>query len=224
MRISLANWRAISGGPYKLLQPLEICENHEMVQCIGWIIGLLCILQSLQGTQSTDYEILGDDSTLHIECSAAEDRGNIQIRQILDISTLTFNVAQDLQTLYFNGDVKVLMDLPKSPIGLQVDLFRWERSEWIPTPLALKRHNLCQALSNPLEVWYPIFMKIPKKEKVCPPIKGHVYSLVNVSNHGIVRNMPRMDVAGDVKALVHLTSGKLKTCAALFFKIYVTNR
>ncbi|EDX02546.1 uncharacterized protein LOC6525603 [Drosophila yakuba] len=194
-----------------------------MEQCIGWIIGLLCILQSLQGTQGMNYEVLGDDTTLNIKCNAAEDRGNTPMQQIIDISNLTFNMAKDLETLYFNGDIRVLMDLPNRPIVLQVDVFRWERSEWIPTPLALKRNNLCHALFDPLELWHLVFMKVPKKEKVCPPTKGHVYSLVNVSNHVFLRNLPRMDVAGDVKALVHLTSGDIKTCAALYFKIYATN-
>ncbi|EDV46439.1 uncharacterized protein LOC6550046 [Drosophila erecta] len=195
----------------------------EQLHYWSCIIGLLCILQTLRGTQGTTYEILGDDTTLNIVCSAAEDRGNTPIRQILDISSVSFDMAADLETLYFNGDIKVLKDVPNIPIGMQVDIFRRERSEWIPTPLAMKRDNLCQSLSNPMELWYPIFMKVPKEEFICPPTKGHVYSLANVSNHVFVRNMPRMDIAGDVKAVVHLTSGDMKTCAVLFFKIYASN-
>ncbi|EDW46204.1 uncharacterized protein LOC6618010 [Drosophila sechellia] len=210
-------------GLYKLLQPSEIFKNHEMEQCIAWIFALLCILHSLRGTSSTTYEVLGDDKTLDIVCDASEDRGNTPIRQILDISGLTVDMAADLETLYFNGDIKVLIDVPNNPMEMEVDVFRWERSEWIPTTLAMKRNNFCKSLSNPMELWYPIFMKVPKEEMICPPKKGHVYRLANVSNHVFVRNMPRANIAGDAKAVVHLTSGDMKTCAVIFFKIYASD-
>lgn len=50
----------------------------------------------------------------------------------------------------------------------------------------------------------------------------HVYRLANVSNHVFVRNMPYANIAGDAKAVVHLTSGDIKTCAVIFFKIYAS--
>ncbi|KAH8366487.1 hypothetical protein KR084_011105, partial [Drosophila pseudotakahashii] len=199
----------------------EVFESHEMELWFGGIIGLLCIMQLLQGSRSTNYEVIGDEKTMDIVCDAQEDKGNVPLRQILDISGLTFEVADDLETLYYNGDIKVLMDVPSGPIGMQVDVFRWERNEWMPTPLCLKRDSLCKSLTNPRELWYPIFRKIPKNEMICPPKKGHIYTLNNVSNHEFVRNMPRMDIAGDLKAVVHLSSGDLKTCAVFFFKVYV---
>lgn len=174
-------------------------------------------------------------------------------------------MAADLETLYFNGDIKVLIDVPNNPMAMEVDVFRWERSEWIPTTLAMKRDSFCMSLSNPMELWYPIFLKVPKEEMICPPKKGvssewmdfrrrklrfgktlrhtncilylvtnyleelhllsifqHVYRLANVSNHVFVRNMPYANIAGDAKAVVHLTSGDIKTCAVIFFKIYAS--
>ncbi|XP_016962520.3 uncharacterized protein LOC108032960 [Drosophila biarmipes] len=210
-----------NGGLYKLLQLPEIFQSHEMEHWIGGIIGMLCILQLLQGSRSTTYEVIGDEKTMDIICDAEEDKGNIPIRQVLDVSGLTFEVADDLETLYYNGDIKVLMDVPSGSIGMEVDVFRWERSQWLPTPLALKRDSLCNTLTNPRELWYPLFKNIPKEELICPPGKGHVYTLSNVSNHEFVRNMPLADIAGDLKAVVHLSSGDLKTCVVFFFKVYI---
>ncbi|XP_017064487.1 uncharacterized protein LOC108103490 [Drosophila eugracilis] len=193
-----------------------------MKQWIGWIVGLLCILLVLKGSWSTTYEVIGDEKTLDIVCTAAEDKGNIPISKILDITNLTFDMAADMETLYFNGNIKVLMDVPSGPIAMEVDIFRWERNSWTPTQLALKRNDLCQSLTSPRELWYPIFRNIPKEELICPPNKGHIYTLKNVSNHEFVRNVPSADIAGDLKALVHLTTGNIKTCAVLFFKVYIT--
>jgi len=109
---------------------------------------------------------------MDIVCEASEDKGNTPIREILDIGGLSFEVADDLETLFYRGDIKMLMDLPSGPIGMQVDVFRWERSQWLPTPLSLKRESLCKALINPWELWYPIFKNIPEIEMICPPGKG----------------------------------------------------
>ncbi|XP_016984379.1 LOW QUALITY PROTEIN: uncharacterized protein LOC108048331 [Drosophila rhopaloa] len=220
MRIALANWRAISRGPYKLLHPLGIIKNPEMEQWIGWSIGLLCILQLLQGIRSTNYEVIGDEKTLNVQCDAQDAQGDTSIRDILDISGLTFDVADDLETLHFNGDIKVLVAVPSGPIAMQVDVFRWQRSQWLPTPLSLKRDSLCKSLRNPVEIWFPIFRQVPRAELICPPKKGHIYTLRNVTNHAFVNNMPHVDIAGDLKAVVRWSAGDLKTCAVFFFKVY----
>nr|XP_016924127.1 uncharacterized protein LOC108005378 isoform X1 [Drosophila suzukii] len=193
-----------------------------MEHWIGGIVGLLCILQFIQGSRvkSTTYEVIGDEKTMDIVCEASEDKGNTPIREILDIGGLSFEVADDLETLFYRGDIKMLMDLPSGPIGMQVDVFRWERSQWLPTPLSLKRESLCKALINPWELWYPIFKNIPEIEMICPPGKGHIYTLNNVSNHEFIKNMPHVDIAGDLKAVVHLSAGDLKTCVVLFFKVF----
>ncbi|XP_052855865.1 uncharacterized protein LOC128264449 [Drosophila gunungcola] len=191
-----------------------------MEQWINWSIGLLCIMQLLQRSWSTNYELIVDEKTMDIHCDAEEDQGNTPISQILDISNITFKVADDLETLFFSGDIKVLIKVPSGPIAMQVDMFRWKRSQWLPTPLSLKRDSLCRALSNPTEIWYPVYRKVPKDQMICPPKKGHIYTLNNVSNHAFVNNMPRLDIAGDLKAVFQLSSGNLKTCAAVFFKVY----
>ncbi|KAI8034475.1 hypothetical protein M5D96_012749 [Drosophila gunungcola] len=140
--------------------------------------------------------------------------------KIEEVQLTDEHVADDLETLFFSGDIKVLIKVPSGPIAMQVDMFRWKRSQWLPTPLSLKRDSLCRALSNPTEIWYPVYRKVPKDQMICPPKKGHIYTLNNVSNHAFVNNMPRLDIAGDLKAVFQLSSGNLKTCAAVFFKVY----
>ncbi|KAH8391575.1 hypothetical protein KR200_005646, partial [Drosophila serrata] len=168
----------------------------------------------------TNFEVIGDEKTMDIYCSAEEDQGDISFREYVDVSGLTFDVADDLETLFYNGDIKMLLDVPQGPITMQVDVFRWERSQWLPTPLSLKRDDFCQSLLSPYELWHPIVRNIPKEKLKCPPTKGHIYTLTNVSNHLFVKNMPNMDIAGDLKAVVHLSAGGHKTCAVVFVKIY----
>nr|XP_017024990.1 uncharacterized protein LOC108076586 [Drosophila kikkawai] len=180
----------------------------------------LCILALLAVSQSTNFEIFCDEKTMDIFCNAEEDQGDISFREFVDVSGLTFDVADDLETLFYNGNIKMLMDVPQGAITMEIDVFRWERSQWLPTPLSMKRDNFCQALVNPHELWHPIVKSIPKKQLKCPPTKGHIYTLTNVSNHLFVKNMPYVDITGDLKAVVHLGVGGHKTCAVVFFKVY----
>ncbi|KAH8256707.1 hypothetical protein KR038_004686, partial [Drosophila bunnanda] len=169
---------------------------------------------------ATNFEIIGDEKTMDIFCNGEEDLGDISIREFVDVSGLTFDVADDLETLFYNGDIKILMDVPQGPITMEIDVFRWERSQWLPTPLSIKRNNFCQALLNPYELWHPVVRKIRKDQLTCPPKKGHIYTLTNVSNHLFVKNMPHVDITGDLKAVVHLSVGGHKTCGVVFFKVY----
>ncbi|XP_017055899.1 uncharacterized protein LOC108097874 [Drosophila ficusphila] len=200
----------------------ESLEHHEMEKWVSWRFGLLCGLQLLQGIRSLNYEIIVDEKTLKVQCDPQDDKGNIPFNQIFDVSNLTFDMADDLETLYFNGDVRVLIDLPKGPITMQADLFRWERGQWLQTPLAQKRNDLCKALNNPLEVWRPFVIKVPKSQRKCPPNKGHIYTLSNTTNHGFVPHMPRVDIAGDLKAVIHLSTGNIKTCTTVYLTVYTS--
>ncbi|XP_017137185.2 uncharacterized protein LOC108152395 [Drosophila miranda] len=191
----------------------------EQLPQVKWYISLLVILR-IAICISVNYEIIGDEKTMAIECNGMENEGNIQVRQILDISDVHFVIADDLETLYYSGDIKVLMDIPHTPITLQLDVFRWVRSEWLPIPLSIKRDDFCQALLDPWELWHPVVREIPKSQLKCPPNKSHVYSLRNISNHLFVNNMQSVDIVGDLKAVVHLSTDQYKTCMVVFVKVY----
>ncbi|KAH8280759.1 hypothetical protein KR054_010251 [Drosophila jambulina] len=170
--------------------------------------------------QGTNFEIIGDEKTMDVYCNAEDDHGDVSFREYVDVSGLTFTVADDLETLLYNGDVKILKDLPPGPITMEIDVFRWQRSQWLPTLISLKRDNFCKALMNPRELWHSVVKTIPKEQLKCPPNKGHIYTVTNVSNHLFVKNMPFVDVVGDLKAVAHLGVGEHKTCAVVFFKVY----
>ncbi|XP_022233517.2 uncharacterized protein LOC111081689 [Drosophila obscura] len=185
-----------------------------------WCSILLVLILRIGGCTPVNYEIIGDEKTMAIECDGMDNEGDIQVRQILDMSDVRFVIADDLETLYYSGDIKVLMDIPQSPITLQMDVFRWVRSEWLPTPFSIKRDDFCKALLDPWEFWHPVVRELPKSQLNCPPNKSHVYSLRNISNHLFVNNMPSVDIAGDLKAVVHLSTDQHKTCMVVFVKVY----
>lgn len=109
---------------------------------------------------------------MNLVCEDQDNRGNVPLRQIFDISGLHFDVADDLETLYYNGDIKMMGSLVQGPITMEADVYRWERSQWLPTGLSMKRDNLCEALKNPIEIWYPVLKKIGMNINACPPKKG----------------------------------------------------
>ncbi|KAH8283281.1 hypothetical protein KR018_004215, partial [Drosophila ironensis] len=171
--------------------------------------------------QCSNYEIIVDERTLSLTCSDQDNRGNIPLSDLLDISGLHYEVTDDLETLLFSGDLKVMMDIPpRSPITMQMDVYRWQRSQWLPTGMSLKRENLCQALNDPREFWHSVIQSIPRSQRQCPPKKEHIYTLTNVSNHQFVSNMPSADIAGDLKAVVHFAAGSRMACASVFVKVY----
>ncbi|KAH8344880.1 hypothetical protein KR067_009780, partial [Drosophila pandora] len=171
--------------------------------------------------QSASYEIIADERTLNLVCDDQDNHGNTPLRQIIDISGLHFDVAEDMETIYYNGDIKMMGSLVRgAPITMEADVYRWERSQWLPTGLSIKRDNLCEAIKNPMEIWHPILMKIGINLNNCPPKKGSVFTFRNVSNHAFVRNMPFADIAGDLKAVVHLGNGGKNTCVVVYLKVY----
>ncbi|KAH8336184.1 hypothetical protein KR074_009932, partial [Drosophila pseudoananassae] len=170
--------------------------------------------------QSTSYEIIGDERTMNFICDDQDNHGNVPLGKILDPSGVHFEVADDMETLYYTGDVKMLDNLVRGPITMEADLYRWERSQWLPTGVSLRRDNFCEALKNPRELWFPLLKKMGINVNFCPPKKGTSYTLTNVSNHVFVQNMPFADVAGDLKAVVHFGNGGRKTCLVIYLKVY----
>ncbi|KAH8373245.1 hypothetical protein KR009_008459, partial [Drosophila setifemur] len=170
--------------------------------------------------QGTNYEVIGDERTMNLVCDDHDNQGNLPLRQMLDISDLHFDIAEDMETLYYSGNIKVLTDVPRGPITMDLDLFRWERSQWLPLSVSMKRNNFCLALKDPREIWFPIVNNIPKNQRQCPPKKGHIFTLTNFTNHIFVNNMPNVDIVGDLKAVVHIGAGGQKTCAVVYFKVY----
>ncbi|XP_020802165.1 uncharacterized protein LOC110179115 isoform X2 [Drosophila serrata] len=101
-------------------QPEGICKRCDMELLARSLVGLgLWILALMAVSQGTNFEVIGDEKTMDIYCSAEEDQGDISFREFVDVSGLTFDVADDLETLFYNGDIKMLMDVPQGPITMQ---------------------------------------------------------------------------------------------------------
>ncbi|EDW86511.2 uncharacterized protein Dwil_GK14631 [Drosophila willistoni] len=182
---------------------------------LGLIIGLASI-------GCTVYEIIGDEKSLLATCDPSEDMGNLAMNDIVDLSDLSFTLDEDMETVYVSGDVKVLLDIPhNAPIKMEVEVFRLERGTWMPTIITIKRNNLCESLKDPREFWHVYLMQISKGQIKCPPDQGDIYTLNNLTNHLIIKNLPRWDIEGDLKAIVHFSIDKHKSCTAVYSKVYV---
>ncbi|KAH8387659.1 hypothetical protein KR093_008541 [Drosophila rubida] len=172
--------------------------------------------------QATNYDIVADDKTLVMPCSKAEDKSNMAISDFLDVSNLQLVLDKDFETLYISLDAAFKVQLPKAPIQMQVDVLRWERGQWVPTVIALKRDDVCKSLADPFEIWHPyIVTHIPKAQRVCPPKQGHVYRLRNITNRMELKSFPRWDIEGDLKAVLHFTVGHMKACALVFVTVAI---
>ncbi|KAH8276735.1 hypothetical protein KR044_002705, partial [Drosophila immigrans] len=182
-----------------------------------WLLTNICLFP----LQSTNYDIVLDDKSLVMPCSKEDDRGsNMAISDILDVSNLKLILDEDIETLYMSADIAMKVQLPKAPIKLEVDVFRWQRSQWVPTIIALKRDDFCKTLADPFEIWHIyVVTQIPKDQRVCPPKQGHVYHMRNITNRMVVKNLPRFDIEGDLKSVLHFSVGHMKICALAFVQI-----
>ncbi|XP_062139087.1 uncharacterized protein LOC133847844, partial [Drosophila sulfurigaster albostrigata] len=179
------------------------------------------ILLSLSLLQSTNYNIVADEKMLVLPCSKEEDRGNAVLSDFVDVTDLQLELDKDLQTFHISCDIKIKL-LPKGPIKMQVDVYRWERGQWSPTVFALKRDDICRSLVDPFEIWHLyIVTQIPKSQRTCPPKLGQVYNLRNITNRMTLKNMPRWDIEGDLKSVVHFTVGSKTICALAFVTITI---
>ncbi|XP_068141472.1 uncharacterized protein [Drosophila tropicalis] len=196
-----------------MLLPLSLSRVFSV--SLGLILGLASIV-------CTKYEIIGDEKSLLATCDPSEDMGNLAMKDIVDLSDLSFTLAEDMETVYVSGDIKVLLHIPNAPIKMEVDVFRLERGRWMPTIISIKRDSLCESLRDPREFWHFYLMQISKGHLKCPPDQGDIYTLNNLTNHIVVKNLPRWDIEGDLKALVHFSIDQHKTCVAVYSKVYVT--
>ncbi|XP_034482959.1 uncharacterized protein LOC117788326 [Drosophila innubila] len=180
------------------------------------------LLSLLLPVESTDYDVVVNEKTWSSSCDSEEDEGNTPLSELVNISDLTFVLDKDFETLYISGDITVKLQIPKTPIEMEVNVKHWERSHWEPTIISLKRDDFCKSMEDPFEVWHTyVVTQIPKDQRTCPPELEHVYSLRNFTNRVRLEKMPHWDVEGDLKAVVHFTVGKLKTCIPVYFTITI---
>ncbi|KAM8720597.1 hypothetical protein ACLKA7_006609 [Drosophila subpalustris] len=178
------------------------------------------LLSLLLLAESTDYDIVVDEKMWMSACNSEDDEGNTPISDVMDVSDLSFVLDDDYETLYISGDITVKLERPVTPIKIEVNVKHWERSQWVPTIISIKRDDFCKSLEDPFEFWYTfIATQIPKEERPCPPDLGQVYSMRNVTNRMRAEKMPNWDVEGELKAVMHFTIGKLKTCVLVYFTI-----
>ncbi|ALC48272.1 CG13002 [Drosophila busckii] len=184
---------------------------------------LLAAVLLLQRVQSANFDIILDERGLLSDCSPEDDAGNLRMHEFLDISRLSTEFDEDLETMYFNGDVIVRRDLAalQEPVKLQLAVYRRQRSAWQPTLVSIKRDDFCKSMHNPFEFWYIyIATRLTAAERECPPKLGHVYQLRNISNRMYIGNIPDFDIDGDLKCVVHFTQGPYKTCMSIYLTVY----
>ncbi|XP_030378905.1 ERI1 exoribonuclease 2 [Scaptodrosophila lebanonensis] len=158
-------------------------------------LATLVLLCSLCGSGKTaDYDIIADDKTFLENCYGKDNKDYLSLLDIIDISGLQYTVADDLETIYVNGNIVFKLSIPDEPIKIHVEVWRWDRGVWKPTLYSMNRPNLCQAIRNPLELWHSIIRKISDKQLVCPPQKDGIYTFRNLTNRLELNNVPRWDV------------------------------
>ncbi|XP_032295889.1 uncharacterized protein [Drosophila virilis] len=175
---------------------------------------LTALLQ--HGAETANYNVFLDEQLIQESCDSTDDKGNVALSELVE-THLTTVLDNDYETLYISGDIIIKRALPRSPIKFEVDVSRWERGQWVPTFVTLKRDNFCKSLKDPFEVWHLYYItQISKQQRTCPPQQGQVYSFTNVSNRMVVRNLPRWDIEGNLKAVLHLSAGNMKTCILIY--------
>lgn len=122
--------------------------------------------------QCTNYEVLGNEKMLMTRCEGEDNRGNVELSELVDFSQLSFVFEDDYETIHVSGKIVVKKDLAP-PIKVHIEIYRWTRDEWVPTAVSLKRDDFCRALVNPFEPWHLFLVnQIPKEERICPPEAG----------------------------------------------------
>ncbi|XP_064555980.1 uncharacterized protein LOC135440631 [Drosophila montana] len=179
------------------------------------IVYLLAALL-LHGAETADYNVFLDEQLIQESCGSTEGKGNMALSELVE-TRLTTVLDSDYETLYISGDIIVKQALPHVPIKFEVDVSRWERGQWVPTFVTLKRDDFCKSLKDPFELWHLYYItQIPRQQRTCPPHQGQVYSFTNVSNRMLVENMPRWDIVGNLRAVVHFSAGDMKTCLLIY--------
>ncbi|XP_017963004.2 uncharacterized protein LOC108655736 [Drosophila navojoa] len=191
-----------------------ICSSRTMSTMLQprRIVCLLLALLPLRAELAT-YDVFLDEDIFQESCDPREDRGNVALSELLE-NNLTSVLIDD--TSYITGEFIVKAQLPPGRIKLEADIRRQERGRWVPTFISIKRDDFCKALFDPFELWhFFIITNVPRSQRICPPKKGHVYTFRNISNRMHLENMPRWNILGNVKVVMHLSVGNLTTCAAL---------
>ncbi|XP_037938346.1 uncharacterized protein LOC119675246 [Teleopsis dalmanni] len=179
---------------------------------LNWLCIFLVIFISHQ-INATDYEIIGDDSCFFTRCSKEDNKGNVDIMTILDVSNLKHEYSDDLETVRTNGKIMVKGNMPKNvPIRVELELLRWQHGQWVETSISIRRNDFCKSVFDPTEIWYDYMNNLAKNDRDCPPKKGKAYLLKNVLNRVIVKNVPMAAFPGQYKAIMHLISGNFSTC------------
>ncbi|XP_065078912.1 uncharacterized protein LOC135701895 [Ochlerotatus camptorhynchus] len=139
----------------------------------------LTVVLLFSSTQATVTIIIDDDLR---ECGTGAPLPKVDIShmQIIteDDGSLTVN-----GTIYYNEDYG-------SPTRWRMNTKRLERGQWVPGIMSREVLDLCPALLQPSEIWYPVTSKLRKAD--CPFKKGYEehMDMINIGNPGELFNIP----------------------------------
>uniref|UniRef100_A0A1I8Q860 MD-2-related lipid-recognition domain-containing protein n=1 Tax=Stomoxys calcitrans TaxID=35570 RepID=A0A1I8Q860_STOCA len=108
-----------------------------------------------------------------------------------------------------------------SLLQFKAEIYKWQRGSWVNTIFSLYRPDLCASLFKPTEIWYSFIVQLPKEDRKCPPEKGHVYYLKNLSNRMEVYNLRIAgDYSGKYKSIMHYTFDNTTLCVSFEFNAW----
>lgn len=122
--------------------------------------------------QSATYEVIGNEKMFVTRCEGEDNKGNVEVSELVDLSQLKLQYEDDYETLHLSGKIVLKKEL-QNPIKLHIVIYRWVRDKWAPTDISLKRDDFCKSLRNPFEPWHLFLIsQIPQEELICPPKLG----------------------------------------------------
>ncbi|XP_062135820.1 uncharacterized protein LOC133845376 [Drosophila sulfurigaster albostrigata] len=131
----------------------------------------------LSFTNAHRYNLEFEDDELFSDCSN-QPESVLNIHGLFNLTEWTIERPQD--NLKCSGNFTTVWNIQKTDrIQASLDLFRYERREWVPTLYRIKTPHLCSILFDKNQYWYPIWIQhvtnIEEVKDKCLNVPGTKY-------------------------------------------------
>ncbi|XP_051860675.1 uncharacterized protein LOC117566466 isoform X2 [Drosophila albomicans] len=144
-----------------------------------------------------------EDDELFSDCPN-QPENVLNVHGLANLTELTFSRQQD--NLHVSGNFTLLWNIEKTD-RVQLDLFKYDRREWVPTLYSIKSTNFCPIMFDKNQYWYTLWVKyitnIDEIKNNCLNVPGTKYILDDFDMYIVIENKMQ-NMEGEQKLRIEL--------------------